>query len=245
MNMEFHQIGNSNAGRFELFLPVSGETIADFSEVPEIILGYVGLEPIAVEQSLQTKLDQIETATVRRFRDLLLTFPPISLLEFDGSWEVRFCCSRNPADFSSGVNFFLPAGHHNIQAELAKFADSYDVQSPELFEFFTHFYGLSSASFWHGFSSTLSPFSFLELEIDEDWEDAVILFSEGNGDMLLMNEEQEVGWWYHESNEIGYFADSFAECLEKYIDFKMKYLDHFGSYTSYSPKKPREPPIAG
>ena len=242
--MEFHQIGNSNAGRFELFLPFSAETLADFSDVPEMVRACVGVDAQAMSQNLRAKLDTVETASVKRFRDFFLLYSPVSLIEFDGSWEFRFCCSGDLADFSSGTNFFLPAGVHDIQSELDSFVDSYDVQCPELIEFFAHFYGLSSSSFWHGFSSSLSPCSFLEIEIDEDWEDAVILFSEGNGDMLLMNEEQEIGWWYHESNEIGHFADGFSECLEKYTDFKMNYLDYFGSHTSYSPKKPRESPIA-
>ena len=237
--MEFHQIGNSTGGKFELYYPILPENLADFDAVPSSILDWQGLEPEEVERLVQIKLDSIETQSVQKFRDFFSTFKPVSVLEYDGAWQLRFSNSVEINDFSPGTNFFLPSSDHDVLAALKTFTESYDIHSLELVEFLTYFHGLSSSSFWHGFTTSLSPVSFFNIDIEDSWEESVILFSEGTGDLLLMNEEQEVGWWYHESNQIGHFADSFAECLERFTEFKIKYLDHFGSHTAYNPKSTR------
>ena len=238
MNMEFHEIGNS-AGKFELFLPIAPETLSGFASVPTVVREWQNLSADQIANALREKLDSITTSTVKNFRDLFLSFTPTSILEFDGAWEFRFSNSADVTNFSCGSNFFLPANDHDIQVELDKFSHAYDVHSTEFIEFFQNFSGLSSSSFGHEFATNFFEFLFLELDVDDNWEESVILFSECNGDLLLMNESQEVGWWYHESNEVGHFVSSFADFLKKYTDFKTRYLDPFGSYTAYAPKSLR------
>ena len=238
MNMEFHHIGNY-AGILELFLPFNAETLADFESVPNAIRDWQDLDSNSVSQHLRYKFRSITTPSVERFCEFFQSFKPVSVLEYDGAWQFRFSNSPEIADFSWGTNFFLPAGGHNFEHKLEVFSEGYDIQCPDLIEFFTNFHGLTSSPFSQGFTSDFSPFSFLGFEIDDNWDESVILFYAGNGDLLLMNEEQEVSWWYHETNEIGFFAGSFTECLEKFTEFKISYLDYFDAYTVFNPELPR------
>ena len=228
----------------ELSLPFTLEMLEPFHEIPTSVIEIQGLSSSEVWQRNKKKLS-VTTKAVQQFCDVFLAYSPISVLECSGAWEFRYSVTKETEDLSLGNNLYLPADEHDIQVELDSLFDRYDIESKELLEFFTHFHGLKNSSFRHGFVSEFDPFSYTELEIEEDWEDAVVLFSEGTGDLLLMNEDQKIAWYYCTKSALAHYANDFSEFLEKFTDFKSKYLDCFGSYNSFAPRKPRSKIIAG
>jgi hypothetical protein len=224
----------------EYRLPIDVKDLPSGTELPRRFR-------ILTESDPAKWLERIYSTLVpRSFRtlsDAFLKFTPISLvLACDESWYVR-CCFDDPENYSG--NIYLPRGQrYEIVRDLVE-----SVNMSRLFEFVQSFGGLreslppGSGNFIYDkftlFSDHPVAETFDTSEEYEEWEDALCLFYASNGDILLLSQDWQTGWFRLTQQVIEIYSDSFGQFVRQYAVFVKTYSDPFDSFSAFSPVKPR------
>jgi hypothetical protein len=180
-----------------LDLPVSSGTVPMPVDPPPWIASLFGLDAEGVFRVLDKSLAQIEDPTLRRFRDAVLRHTPFALA-YDAEhwyigmrWEKRTIYLEPPPDFAS------------LERVLAEYGFS---EFEVIREFYFHFYGLRGCLWefcplfihpadWERFESYGWREQLENFGCDRRWERAVIIYSVGNGDMILLDPiEGDAAW---------------------------------------------------
>ena len=209
--------------RVEYFFPVDRSKIRANAALPEEFDRLADLSPDNVQATIRQKLSTARTDGVQALGRRLSAFQPVSLLVYDRDWYLRFC--RDAEDYTTLANFYArPTLDSELVQDLFDQFACHDETFRELIELF--------AGFGESFPPMAGAFTYDDFKIfneevwsehvDEEenanWMDALCLYATDNGDILLMNDDGETGWFRHDrSRIISKYTDNFPAFLSKYI----------------------------
>jgi hypothetical protein len=213
-------------------------------DLPPDFLSLAGLDSHDVAAELQFRGAGIVDPAVARFAKRLETFVPISLIHWQGGWLLRLAL-EGIKNYKSGNNFYRrPRPTTEELAGLQQFTGSSDA----LLDFMKHFGGLgenlppASGSFADEavrFAET--PWSQqLSEPVPDAWRTALCIYLALNGDVLLLNSDGQVGWYFLGEGRIEKYSDSFADFLDRYTQFNIENEQSFDAYSASDPYLPRQ-----
>ena len=166
--------------------------------------------------------------------DVVRKFEPVSLVHAVDQWYVR-CCRDNCNDYLVGKELYL-ANKRNwttISFEIEDFPACKTFK-----EFLRKFAGLresmpqTSGSFMYDEFQLFGDLATgLSTDEYEDWLDAMCVYYARNGDLVLLGEDGETGWYVLGENRVELLTSNFDELLELWAAFRSETNEPFDSFS--------------
>ena len=219
----------------EFRLPVDMAKLAEFNPpTSEWFKLICGLAPAESDVWTSKYFKPYQTGVIALAEELE-RYKPTSVIHYCDSWFIR-CCIGDPNDYSISNELYL--AHKLFWPEISVFIEDFPADQT-LKEFFRQFAGMResmppmSGDFVYNDLQLLDDLvSGRDTDEYEDWLDALCVYHAVNGDLVLLGEDGETGWYVMAENRVDLFTSSFDEMLQLWAEFRSTWNKPFDSYSA-------------